>query len=142
MLFDELTRVHDASKLYEALEGEVRDLCGRPHPHLGVKALLVARPSPPVLPAGLWLLVLHLFVLRAQRGKDMLVSDRSLEMVSTQQVDELGLQRLQALLKLVVYSCGSTGHFFYVTLSDEKQHGKCSKHKNEQVFIFLIDRFR
>lgn len=117
MFFDELTRVHDAAELYEALEGEVGDLCGRPHPHLRVEALLVARPSPPVLPVGLWLLVLHVFVLRAQRGEDMLMSDRSLETVSPRQVDELGLQRLQAALRLVVYSSGLTDHFLYVTLS-------------------------
>lgn len=53
------TCVHGASELDEALEGEVGDAGGRPHPGLRVEALLAPRPSARLLPVGLLLLVLH-----------------------------------------------------------------------------------
>lgn len=71
--FSMLTCIHGAAQLDEALEGEVGDVRGPPHPGLGVEALLVAPPSARLLPVGLLLLVLHqlpqLHVpLKAQRG--------------------------------------------------------------------------
>lgn len=54
-----LTCVHGATEPNEALEGEVGDVQGSPHPSLGVEAFLVARPSARLLPVGLLLLVVH-----------------------------------------------------------------------------------
>lgn len=57
--FASLTRVHGASQLDKALEGEVGDVRGRPRARLGVETFLVAPPSACLLPVGLLLLVIH-----------------------------------------------------------------------------------